>query len=145
MFKDNFNHPIAGLAEGDYRMDGRLELVAAATEGEIRGFVPSNAEVRSKVFDLNADQEAIRELTQKKQNLFLELKNYEENARLAPAGAGVLLAASKANASGATPINNDLMGIIPAQTQLSTALSLNLGTNGKSVSLQILFENCHLS
>ncbi len=135
VFKDNFNHPIAGLAEGDYRMDGRLELVAAATEGEIRGFLPSNAEARSKVFDLGAEQDAIRELTKKKQNMLLELKNYEENARLAPAGAGVLLAASKANASGGTPMNNDLMGIIPAQTQLSTSLSLNLGTDGKSVIL----------
>ena len=46
------------------------------------------------------EQEAIRELTQKKANLILELKNYEENARLAPAGPGVLLAASKANATG---------------------------------------------
>ena len=81
-------------------MDGRLELVAAATEGEIRGFMPSNPEARSKVFDLTSEQEAIRELTQKKANLILELKNYEENARLAPAGPGVLLAASKANATG---------------------------------------------
>ena len=81
-------------------MDGRLELVAAATEGEIRGFMPSNPETRSKVFDLTSEQEAIRELTQKKANLLLELKNYEENARLAPAGPGVLLAASKANATG---------------------------------------------
>lgn len=86
VFKDNFNHPIAGLAQGDYRMDGRLELVAASNEGEIRGFLPSNSEARAKVFDLNAEQEAIRELTQKKQNMLLELKNYEENARLAPAG-----------------------------------------------------------
>ena len=81
-------------------MDGRLELVAAATEGEIRGFMPSNPEARAKVFDLTSEQEAIRELTQKKANLILELKNYEENARLAPAGPGVLLAASKANATG---------------------------------------------
>ena len=88
------------IFQGDYRMDGRLELVVAATEGEIRGFMPSNPEARSKVFDLTAEQEAIRELTQKKQNLLLELKNYEENARLAPAGPGVLLAASKANATG---------------------------------------------
>ncbi len=135
VFKDNFNHPIAGLAQGDYRLDGRLELIAAASEGEIRGFVPSNAEARSKMFDMGADQDAIRELTQKKQNLLLELKNYEENAKLAPAGAGVLLAASKANATGGSPLNNESMGIIPAQTQLTTSLSLNLGLDGKSVSV----------
>lgn len=122
-------------------MDGRLELVAVASEGEIRGFVPSNAEARSKMFDMGADQDAIRELTQKKQNLLLELKNYEENAKLAPAGAGVLLAASKANAAGGSPINNESMGIIPAQTQLTTSLSLNLGLDGKSVSFQFWLEN----
>ena len=39
---------IAGLALGDYRLDGRLELVACATDGEIRGFLPTNPEVASK-------------------------------------------------------------------------------------------------
>ena len=34
VFKDNFNHSIAGLVEGDYRMDGKLELIACASEGE---------------------------------------------------------------------------------------------------------------
>ena len=87
------------------------------------------------MFDMGADQDAIRELTQKKQNLLLELKNYAENAKLAPAGAGVLLAASKANATGGSPLNNESMGIIPAQTQLTTSLSLNLGLDGKSVSV----------
>ena len=63
-------------------MDGRLELVACATDGEIRGFLPFNVEVSSKVFDMASEQESIREMTQKKQNMLLELKNYEENAKL---------------------------------------------------------------
>jgi hypothetical protein len=43
VFKDNFNTAIAGLAEGDYRMDGRNELVACATEGEsVLGWVVVN-------------------------------------------------------------------------------------------------------
>jgi hypothetical protein len=56
------------------------------TKGEVRGYLPSNAEARSKVFDSGADQEAIREMTQRKQNMLLELRNYEENARLGPSG-----------------------------------------------------------
>lgn len=36
IFKDNFNTPIAGLSKGEYRMDGKLNLVACATEGEGR-------------------------------------------------------------------------------------------------------------
>ena len=129
-----YRHPIAGLALGDYRMDGRLELIACATDGEMRGFLPSNAEVSSKVFDMAAEQEQIREMTQRKQNMLLELKNYEENSKLAASGGpGLLLQASKSNATGGS-VNQDGMGIIPAQTQLSTSLSLNLGMEGKTVS-----------
>ena len=73
-------------------MDGRLELVACATDGEIRGFLPSNVEVSSKVFDMASEQESIREMTQKKQNMLLELKNYEENAKLSgSSGSGMQL------------------------------------------------------
>ena len=32
--------------------------------------------------DVNVEQEALRDLAQRKQNLLLELKNYEENARV---------------------------------------------------------------
>ena len=48
--------------------------------------------------------------------------------------AGLLLQASKANASGG-PMNDETVGVIPAQTQLSTSLSLNLGMAGKTVSV----------
>ena len=34
VFKDNFNHPVAGLVQGDYRRDGKMELIAVASEGE---------------------------------------------------------------------------------------------------------------
>ena len=48
--------------------------------------------------------------------------------------AGLLLQASKASAGGG-PMNDEGMGVIPAQTQLSTSLSLNLGMAGKTVSV----------
>ena len=96
-FNPFFGYPINILIvslffKGDYRMDGRLELVACATDGEIRGFLPSNVEVSSKVFDMASEQESIREMTQKKQNMLLELKNYEENAKLSgSSGSGMQL------------------------------------------------------
>lgn len=37
VFKDNFNHAVAGLAEGDYRLDGKLEMIACSSEGEGEG------------------------------------------------------------------------------------------------------------
>ena len=101
VFKDNFNHSIAGLVEGDYRMDGKLELIACASEGEgrartdnsfneiavdtiihfptVRGYLPVTSDARRNLVDLNVEQESIRELAQRKNNLELELKNYAEN------------------------------------------------------------------
>ena len=32
--KDNMGSSVAGLTQGDYRMDGKLELIACATDGE---------------------------------------------------------------------------------------------------------------
>ncbi len=34
VFKDNFSSAVAGLSQGEYRMDGRLNLVACGVEGE---------------------------------------------------------------------------------------------------------------
>ena len=36
VFKENFGSAVAGLTQGDYRMDGRRELVACSTDGEGR-------------------------------------------------------------------------------------------------------------
>ena len=123
VFKDNFNHPIAGLTQGDYRMDGRLELVVCGTEGEVRGYLPSNIESRSKLMDVGNEQENLRELMNKKQNLILELKNYEENQKIAMEGVGNSMLSRGAVGQGS-------MGVIPAQTQLSTVLSINLAPDG---------------
>ena len=48
----------------------------------VRGYLPTDTESKSIVADINADQDALRELTIKKQNLMTELKNYGENDRV---------------------------------------------------------------
>ena len=53
--------------------------------------------------DQNIEQETIRELSQRKQNLMLELKNYEENQR----------AATMERPSGLGQLDQKQMGIIP--------------------------------
>ena len=67
-------------------MDGRLEMVACGSEGEVRGYLPSNIESRGKLLDVGSEQEAMRDLVNKKQNLILELRNYEENQKIAMEG-----------------------------------------------------------
>ena len=34
VFKDNCSAAIAGIVEGDYRMDGKIELICCSVEGE---------------------------------------------------------------------------------------------------------------
>ena len=34
MVQDNMGSSVAGIVEGDYRMDGKMELITCSTEGE---------------------------------------------------------------------------------------------------------------
>ncbi|KAM5207136.1 BBSome complex member BBS2 isoform 3-T3 [Hipposideros larvatus] len=114
IFKDNFSSAIAGVVEGDYRMDGHVQLICCSVDGEIRGYLPGMAEMRGNLMDTSVEQDLIRELSQKKQNLLLELRNYEENV--------------KADLSSPPNEADGQRGVIPANTKLHTALSVNLGS-----------------
>lgn len=114
IFKDNFPVAVAGVLEGDYRMDGKLELICCSVEGEVRGYLPASPEMKGNLMDVNVEQDAVRELAQRKQNLLLELKNYEENARVGKAGG--------------QDVDPSQLGIIPANTQLQTSLLVNPGS-----------------
>lgn len=126
----------------------------------VRGYLPVNSEARKNLMDLNVEQESIRELAQKKSTLILELKNYEENQKASTqqlasqaimssmrgfptntaspgkgggasggGGGGGGVVGSMASAA----VGGKEMGVIPAQTQLSTALAINLGGEGRPV------------
>ncbi|XP_020386801.1 Bardet-Biedl syndrome 2 protein homolog isoform X1 [Rhincodon typus] len=114
IFKDNFTSCVAGIVEEDYRMDGQKQLICCSVEGEVRGYLPADQEMRGNLMDTNAEQDLIRELSQRKQNLLLELRNYEENSKVA-------LSAFGGDGDGQ-------IGIIPANTQLQTGLSVNVDT-----------------
>ncbi|XP_041256486.1 Bardet-Biedl syndrome 2 protein isoform X2 [Onychostruthus taczanowskii] len=123
IFKDNFASSIAGLVEGDYRMDGSTQLICCSIDGEVRGYLPGGEEMKGNLMDTNAEQDLIRELSQKKQNLLLELKNYEENA--------------KAELTTHLKEGVGQRGLIPANTQLQTALSVNLGSDSQSAHVEL--------
>ncbi|KAK2085088.1 Bardet-Biedl syndrome 2 protein [Saguinus oedipus] len=123
IFKDNFSSAIAGVVEGDYRMDGHIQLICCSVDGEIRGYLPSMAEMKGNLMDTSAEQDLIRELSQKKQNLLLELRNYEENTK----------------AELGSPLNeaDGHRGIIPANTGLHTMLSVNLGNETQTAHTEV--------
>ena len=134
---------MAGITQGDYRMDGKLELITATTDGEsewrggwwggrdsnsvlfaVRGYLPAPPESQNNMMDLNVEQETLRDLSARKQNLLLELNNYETNQKQSLGG----------KTGGTVGPDGNEMGVIPAQTQLQTALAINLGSEGKPVS-----------
>ncbi|XP_074660116.1 BBSome complex member BBS2-like [Tubulanus polymorphus] len=119
IFKDHFSSAVAGIVVGDYRMDGQSQLICCSVDGEVRGFQQAPAELRGNLMDTNIEQDTIRELSQRKQNLLLELHNYEENARVS----------SSERPSGLGDLDSVQMGIIPANTQLQTTLRVNTGSD----------------
>ncbi|XP_056621659.1 Bardet-Biedl syndrome 2 protein homolog [Triplophysa dalaica] len=121
IFKDNFSSSVAGIVEGDYRMDGQIQLICTSVEGEVRGYLPASKEMKGNLMDASVEQDLIRELSQRKQNLLLELRNYEENAK---AVSGVSEGESK-------------MGVIPANTQLQTALSVRRATESQRAHIEL--------
>ncbi|XP_075796511.1 BBSome complex member BBS2 isoform X3 [Pelodiscus sinensis] len=124
IFKDNFASSVAGIVEGDYRMDGNTQLICCSVDGEVRGYLPGSQEMKGNLMDTSAEQDLIRELSQKKQNLLLELRNYEENSKQ------VELSAQVKEADGQR-------GVIPANTQLQTALSVNLGSDSQPAHVEL--------
>uniref|UniRef100_A0A8B9KVP6 Bardet-Biedl syndrome 2 n=1 Tax=Astyanax mexicanus TaxID=7994 RepID=A0A8B9KVP6_ASTMX len=121
IFKDNFSSSVAGVVEGDYRMDGQIQLICTSVEGEVRGYLPASKEMKGNLMDASVEQDLIRELSQRKQNLLLELRNYEENAKAVP---------------GASEVEAQ-MGVIPANTQLQTALSVRAATESQRAHIEL--------
>lgn len=147
IFKDNFKSAVAGLVQGDYRLDGTEQLICVSVEGEVRGFNAASAEMRGNLMDTNMEQDTIRDLSQRKQNLMLELRNYEENQKAGSMAQSVM--ASRASAAGGGPVSaerpfpvgveyeSSTMGIIPAATQLQTTLTVNPGDDTKPAHVEL--------
>jgi hypothetical protein len=48
----------------------------------VRGYLPASKDMKGNLMDASVEQDLIRELSQRKQNLMLELRNYEENSKV---------------------------------------------------------------
>ena len=52
----------------------------------MRGYLPSAPRDRDNLMGVDLGQETLRDLNQRRQNLLLELKNYEENSKVKQKG-----------------------------------------------------------
>ncbi|XP_060561390.1 Bardet-Biedl syndrome 2 protein homolog, partial [Ruditapes philippinarum] len=123
-------------------------LICVSVEGEVRGYNAASEELKGNLMDTNMEQETIRDLSQRKQNLMLELRNYEENQKAGVAASGVLNA--RAQQSGGGPVSADKpfpvgveyeqseMGVIPASTQLQTTLSVSPGDEKNPAHVELI-------
>ncbi|CAN8010788.1 unnamed protein product, partial [Ixodes pacificus] len=126
VFRDAFPHGVAGIVQADYCGDGREELIVCSVNGEVRGYLPTTAELRQQIVDATFEQDTVRELSQKKQMLQLEMRNYEGQAK---------------TASGAPKGTTDQRyGTISAATQLKTLLAINSGTADISPHVEVALK-----
>ncbi|RWS27369.1 Bardet-Biedl syndrome 2 protein-like isoform X2 [Leptotrombidium deliense] len=133
IFKDNLNHSIALITTADYNMDGVEELVVCSVNGEVRGYVPSLMQERQSFIDTSEEQEILRELMRKKQNLLMELRNYEGNQRLMDEQNSIV--------SGKATTEEDEFGAIPSDTQLKSSLILNTAVKRPHIELSLQTTN----
>ncbi|KAK6620400.1 hypothetical protein RUM44_006801 [Polyplax serrata] len=117
LFKDNFEHTIAGICEEDCTNVGRNDLVVISVSGEVRVYNPfAPRPMETKKTELTYEQETVRDLLERKQGLLLELKNYECNVKYVN--------------SEVEPDDNQY-GAIPAKTRLQTSIGISLGSGSQ--------------
>ena len=83
VFKDNMGASISAILQSDYRSDGHMELLVCSADGEVRGYLPATGETAAGglLMEGQLEEETLRELQQRKQEMLFELKQYEEHAR----------------------------------------------------------------
>ena len=57
--------------KSDYKMDGVDQLICCSVEGEVRGYKPMPSHMLNITSDRNVNQEAIRDMAQRKKVRFL--------------------------------------------------------------------------
>ena len=155
VYRDNFTGPVSALLAADYRKDGGEDMICCSLDGEVRGYRAQEAGAGGGgagagvkggmgvggggggLMDKDAAEETLVELNQRRQDLLIELKSYEQNSRTV-------------TALGDTE-QTEMSGAIPRDTHVNSSLEMNpeiqsgelvLSTNNDTV---IKVRRCRLS
>lgn len=121
IFKDTFSSGIAGIVKADYRSDGRTQVICCTESGEVRGYLPADAEMRRNAKDSSfaaANQAALNELRLRKEEYLAELRMYEDVLRTGTTTVAVASGSSK-DKGAAEPSAIDDSSTVPASTQIT--------------------------
>jgi len=85
IFKDILPAAVSSILKADYRGDGRTEVIVCSADGEVRGYLPAGEELGAMgaggAAESEMEEDTLRELHQRKQELLFELKQYDEQAK----------------------------------------------------------------
>ena len=84
IFKDNLGASISSILKADYRSDGRMEVIVCSADGEVRGYLPAGEELGAMgggAAESELEEDTLRELHQRKQELLFELRQYDEQSK----------------------------------------------------------------
>ncbi|GAB1598549.1 Bardet-Biedl syndrome 2 protein-like [Argonauta hians] len=128
LYKDNFTGSVAGIVKGAYTQLDKEQLICCSVDGEVRGYNPLSPEIQNFDVSITMEQQTIRELTQKKQNLLMELKNYQENIEEPN-----IIASEEDN-------KNITRNFIPPDTQCHSQLQIVPATNDSPPQVQMVIQ-----
>eukprot|EP00607_Mallomonas_marina_P009864 CAMPEP_0182420674 /NCGR_PEP_ID=MMETSP1167-20130531/5644_1 /TAXON_ID=2988 /ORGANISM="Mallomonas Sp, Strain CCMP3275" /LENGTH=760 /DNA_ID=CAMNT_0024596939 /DNA_START=242 /DNA_END=2524 /DNA_ORIENTATION=+ len=87
VFKDTMNSAVAALVTADYRLDGKIEVIACSDSGEIKGYLPNTEPQVSGPgsepipLDTANDLKAIAQLQARKQDVINEMRQLEKSLK----------------------------------------------------------------
>lgn len=66
LFEAKMSAPVSAIVKGDYRMDGIVDIIVVAEDGQIRGFRPAPEEMTKQIAPQLVDEQALKLLRKKK-------------------------------------------------------------------------------
>lgn len=123
IYKDRFPSAVAEVLVADYHMDGQDEIIACSVDGEIRGYNPAEEEQQGNLMEVSQQDNILKHLYNKKQEMMQELKNYENNIKQIKSG----------TVSDAVIPTDTNISIQTKHNTVSQSLMVTLSTNNDTV------------
>lgn len=130
IFKETLSSPIASIVHADYRMDGKSVLMVCSESGDVKGYLPVDAELvtmsESGVeIATEEDQKALSELQAKKLQLTNELRQLEKSLKAVKSG-DVMTGALPSNTTlNYTLVADDILGKVTLTVEASTDVHIS--------------------